>query len=55
MDASSSEYIGTRQLLVYRPPGYDENPRPQYDVIYVIDLNPNNAPLYIDQIEYLFN
>ena len=31
--------IGNKSTLVYFPPGYLENPRPDYDVVYAFDLS----------------
>ena len=33
------EVIGNKSTLVYFPPGYLENPKPTYDVIYTFDLS----------------
>ena len=37
---SSHSYIGERANQVYFPPGYLENPLPEYDVLYMPDLGP---------------
>ena len=34
---SKSSKIGEKESMVYYPPGYYENPAPNYDVTYLID------------------
>lgn len=34
--------IGERDLVMYLPPGFEENPRPVYDLIYMFDLGPTS-------------
>ncbi len=53
--ATESDYIGERQIVVHRPPGFDENPKPMYDVLYFIDLSVGNADFYLPALDYLFN
>ncbi len=52
---SRSDYIGTREVVLLRPPGFFENPRPVYDVITFIDMSPDTAEIYQTYITDLFN
>ena len=38
---SENSEIGTRKMIVFMPPGLTENPRPVYDIYYVIGKNLN--------------
>ncbi len=40
---SSDEYLSSRNIVLYTPPGFTENPRPVYDVLYMTDLSPDPA------------
>lgn len=44
--------VGLREIALYYPPGFSENPRPVYDTIYMIDFAKQVAAytqLYLDE------
>ena len=45
------EYIGSnRTIFTYLPPSYQENPKPEYDVIFMFDLTENERGAKLVQL-----
>ena len=51
---SDHPMIGTRNIAVYLPPSFTENPPLEYDVLYWIDLNFDFAEYILDILDKLF-
>ncbi len=52
---SGDDYLGTREVVLYLPPGASENPRPEYDLIYATDVGSEVAPAFARVLDQLFD
>jgi len=51
---AGNDVVGVRNVVAYLPPSAAENPKPVYDVVYVIDLSDLNKEASLEPIENLF-